>query len=87
MWHVSSRSGVATLRTAIHLLVTYLLTYLQIPTGLLQNGLPDSAEANLQRSPVDVVAQFSRFRPSARRRPPAVNFLTISRSLCTTTPT
>ena len=29
MWHVSSRSGVATLRTAIHLLLTYLLTYLQ----------------------------------------------------------
>ena len=30
MWHVSSRSGVATLRTAIglHALVTYLLTYL-----------------------------------------------------------
>jgi len=27
MWHVSSRSGVATLRTAIHLLLTYLLTY------------------------------------------------------------
>ena len=26
MWHVSSRSGVATLRTAIHLLSTYLLT-------------------------------------------------------------
>jgi len=26
MWHVSSRSGVATLRTAIHLLLTYLLT-------------------------------------------------------------
>ena len=24
MWHVSSRSGVATLRTVIHLLVTYL---------------------------------------------------------------
>jgi len=23
MWHVSSRSGVATLRTAIHLLLTY----------------------------------------------------------------
>jgi len=31
MWHVSSRSGVATLRTAIHLLlITYLLTYLLI---------------------------------------------------------
>jgi len=28
MWHVSSRSGVATLQTAIHLLHTYLLTYL-----------------------------------------------------------
>jgi len=27
MWHVSSRSGVATLRTAIHLLLTF-LTYL-----------------------------------------------------------
>ena len=27
MWHVSSRSGVATLRTAIHLLLTYLLAY------------------------------------------------------------
>ena len=26
MWHVSSRSGVATLRTAMHLLLTYLLT-------------------------------------------------------------
>jgi len=26
MWHVSSRSGVATLRTAIHLLLTYPLT-------------------------------------------------------------
>jgi len=26
MWHVNSRSGVATLRTAIHLLLTYLLT-------------------------------------------------------------
>ena len=28
IWHVSSRSGVTTLRTAIHLLLTYLLTYL-----------------------------------------------------------
>jgi len=26
MWHVSSRSGVETLRTGIHLLLTYLLT-------------------------------------------------------------
>ena len=28
MWHASFRSGVATLRTDIHLLLTYLLTYL-----------------------------------------------------------
>jgi len=27
MWHVSSRSGVATLRIAVQLLLTYLLTY------------------------------------------------------------
>ena len=27
MWHVSSRSGVATLRTDLHLLLTYLFTY------------------------------------------------------------
>ena len=27
MWHVSSRSSVATFRTAIHLLLTDLLTY------------------------------------------------------------
>ena len=30
MWHVSSRSGVATLRTAIRLLLTYLLTKIQV---------------------------------------------------------
>ena len=34
MWHVSSRSGVATLRTAIHLfLVTYLVTTVQRRAG------------------------------------------------------
>jgi len=43
MWHVSSRSGVATLRTAIQLLLTYLLTY------LLQNVLIIS----LRRQPSD----------------------------------
>jgi len=30
MWHVSSRSGVATLRTAIRLILTYLLTKIQV---------------------------------------------------------
>ena len=33
VWHVSSRSGVATLRTAIHLLLTYLLPYLLTSTA------------------------------------------------------
>jgi len=32
MWHVSSRSCVATLRTAIHFLLTYLLTYTERST-------------------------------------------------------
>jgi len=31
MWHVSSRNGVATLQTAIHLLLTYLLTERRVP--------------------------------------------------------
>ena len=31
MWHVSFRSGVATLRTAIHLLLTYLLWAFSVP--------------------------------------------------------
>ena len=35
MWHVSSRSGVATLRTAIHLLLTYLLRQCDRSTLLL----------------------------------------------------
>ena len=34
VWHVSSRSGVATLRTAIHLLLTYLLSLAPIKSRL-----------------------------------------------------
>ena len=33
MWHVSSRSGVATLRTAIHLLLTYARRLLRADCG------------------------------------------------------
>ena len=43
MWHVSSRSGVATLRTAIHLLLTYLLTGL---TYRLRVGIPSRYVTN-----------------------------------------
>ena len=35
-WHVSSRSGVATLRNAIHLLLTYLLTVTTLPAAGVQ---------------------------------------------------
>ena len=38
MWHVSSRSGVATLRTAIHLLLIYLLTLQHAATVTVASG-------------------------------------------------
>jgi len=44
MWRVSSRSGVATLRTAIHLLLTYLLLWWQAAASLL-DGQPRLAAA------------------------------------------
>ena len=40
MWHVSSCSSVATLRTAIHLLLTYLLTHTHTRLMALFPGLP-----------------------------------------------
>jgi len=50
MWHVSSRSCVATMRTAIHLLLTYLLT-------LLLND-EESAQDNLV-----LVCNFAKYSP------------------------
>ena len=49
IWHVSSNSGVATLRTAIHLLLTYLLTYLLLlravfGASLWRGGQPSSIQ-------------------------------------------
>jgi len=58
MWHVSSRSGVATLRTAIHLLLTYLLRPVgnnhlgHLPTRL---GLEFTAVGLLFRVTVQVI--------------------------------
>jgi len=43
VWHVSSRSGVATLRTAIHLLLTYL------PTTFVVSRRGRRREKNVQR--------------------------------------
>jgi len=48
MWHVSSRSGVATLRTAIHLLL-YLLTFEQIVGRYM--SLPKSTRSQLGSKP------------------------------------
>ena len=39
IWHVSSRSGVATLRTAIHLLLTYLLPSDVMSHSLIEHGV------------------------------------------------
>jgi len=56
IWHVSSRSGVATLRTAIHLLLTYLLTYQRRPAGL----LPSCRDIDISCPPVGAVLQACR---------------------------
>ena len=55
MWHVSSRSGVATLRTAIHLLLTYLQTHRQThrQTGRQRAELHRAALV-VERKPLDV---------------------------------
>ena len=67
MWHVSSRSGVATLRTAIHLLLTYLR---HVSTDLhdVQNETgEDAAESGEQERQQDF-AEDPRRRLVARSR-------------------
>jgi len=49
MWHVSSRSGVATLRTAIHLLLTCLLTPVQFTR--FENMWPQLLRRQCHRQP------------------------------------
>jgi len=54
MWHVSSRSGLATLRTAIHLLLTYLQTgvslcYVELLASGHSNGAPDAIGGAVKR--------------------------------------
>jgi len=51
MWHVSSRSGVATLRTAIHLLLTYLLSLYK--WGLAQSPACDCGQRQTMNHIVD----------------------------------
>ena len=47
MWHVSFRSGVATLRTAIHLLLTVLLTYFGLPLLRYAQFMTAAAKVNV----------------------------------------
>ena len=47
MWHVSSRSGVATLRTAIHLLLTYFFETQH--TGSAENASPENDRQGKRR--------------------------------------
>ena len=53
IWHVSSRSGVATLRTAIHLLLTYLLTCTHPFNGPFP-GLPRWASTRKVKLPIRI---------------------------------
>jgi len=54
MWHVGSRSGVATLRTAIHLLLTYLLTVARSVVSLcVEQPLTRAKTAELIDMPVE----------------------------------
>ena len=53
MWHVSFRSGVATLRTAIHLLLTYLLTYCVMSSRFYGAEVDDSEDKRLVQRLVD----------------------------------
>ena len=49
MWHVSSRSGVATLRTAIRLLLTYLITSVKIELVNCRNELYNKSTTGRSR--------------------------------------
>jgi len=51
MWHASSRSGVATLRTAIHWLLTYLLTRPDKVRGLLLETRADPGQRSSPLGP------------------------------------
>ena len=44
MWHVSSRSGVATLRTAIHFLLTYSLAFFGTDSADPRTTFTDTSE-------------------------------------------
>jgi len=48
MWHVSSRSGVATLRTAIYLLLTYLLGFRTTTNSICWNISLTSLQLDVQ---------------------------------------
>jgi len=62
-WHVSSRSGVATLRTAIHLLLTYLLLCFDTvvwATGTVSGPLPLNERLMFMVSRINLYNNFIR---------------------------
>jgi len=59
MWHVSSRSGVATLRTAVHLLLTYVLTRAQVAAYMAVSWLVPVVGSCLPLFCLLVVYQYS----------------------------
>ena len=60
VWHVSSRSGVATLRTAIYLLLTYLLTYTDPPLN--PSTFVSGVRCKLFSTTVRVICRFVHFK-------------------------
>ena len=68
MWHVSLRSSVATLRTAIHLLLTYLLTYVFIGSVSGQAVLDNDGANRRERQSSRGVRGLLR-RPGGEDRP------------------
>jgi len=78
MWHVSSRSGVATLRTAIHLLLTYLLT--RPRGGHLRISVRYSELKTMRRESRCITSDVIRLASSCRRS--AVPTLAFDQSHC-----
>ena len=62
MWHVSSRIGVATLRTAIQLLLTYLLVYLSAIHAK-QNNIITYSDVTLNCRSLHFLAIYYRITP------------------------
>jgi len=86
MWHVSSRSGVATLRTAIHLLLTYLKLYFceRLATCCFwyTQELADKAD-RLQSEISEVSSRYETVRRDLQALSAAVQYFEVCLQTCT----